>query len=59
MAYWFLGALCLVLVKKYGLEQTNPRIAYHNIPFELEAYAHDNDYTYPFNRKRFGWTKWI
>ena len=36
-----------------------PSQAYHNIPFELEAYANDNDYTYPFNRKRFGWTKWI
>jgi hypothetical protein len=36
-----------------------PALAYHNIPFELEAYAHDDDYTYPFNRKRFGWRKWI
>ena len=25
----------------------------------VDAYAHDDDYTYPFNRKRFGWTEWI
>lgn len=34
-------------------------IAYQNNPFEVEAYQHDNDPTYIFNRKLFAWIKYI
>jgi len=32
--------------------------AYRAIPFEKEAYAHDDDPTYPLNRKAFSWRKY-
>jgi len=58
---WVIGFYILYVgywLKNMIWNRQTPRIAYHNIPFELEAYANDNDYTYPFNRKRFGWRKW-
>ena len=33
--------------------------AYHEIPFEREAYANDEDWVYLLNRKRNAWTKYI
>ena len=59
---WVIGFYILYVgfwLKNMIWNWQTPALAYHNIPFELEAYAHDDDYTYPFNRKRFGWTKWI
>jgi len=32
--------------------------AYRNIPFEKEAYANDQDPTYPLRRKAFSWSKY-
>ena len=32
--------------------------AYEEIPFEKEAYANDQDPTYPINRKAFSWRKY-
>ena len=29
--------------------------AYYNIPFEVEAYQNDDNFTYLFNRKMFAW----
>ena len=33
--------------------------AYEEIPFEKEAYAHDEDPTYPLNRKAFSWRRYL
>jgi len=33
--------------------------AYRNIPFEKEAYANDQDPTYPLNRKPYSWRKYL
>jgi hypothetical protein len=33
--------------------------AYEEIPFEKEAYAHDDDPTYPLNRKPYSWRKFL
>ena len=33
--------------------------AYELIPFEKEAYANDEDPTYPINRKRYSWRKFL
>lgn len=33
--------------------------AYRSIPFEKEAYAHDEDPTYPVNRKAFSWKRFL
>jgi len=33
--------------------------AYKEIPFEKEAYAHDEDPTYPLNRKAFSWRRYL
>jgi hypothetical protein len=33
--------------------------AYMNIPFEKEAYANENDYTYIKKRKLFSWIKYF
>ncbi len=58
---WVVGVYVLYVwywVKNMVWRRQSPRDAYHNIPFELEAYAHDSDYTYPFNREKFGWRKW-
>lgn len=45
--YWLIG-----LWKTKSFQE-----AYNYIPFEKEAYAHDQDPTYPINRKRFSWVK--
>ena len=33
--------------------------AYEEIPFEKEAYANDEDPTYPLNRKHYSWRKYL
>lgn len=33
--------------------------AYHAIPFEKEAYAHESDEEYLNNRERFAWRKYL
>ena len=33
--------------------------AYEEIPFEKEAYANDDDPTYPINRKPYSWRKFL
>ena len=35
------------------------RMAYYNIPFEVEAYQNDHDFSYLFNRKSFAWKKYF
>lgn len=37
----------------------NGNDAYHDIPFELEAYAHERDFEYLRKRRSFSWTKFI
>ena len=39
----------------YGMDNTE---AYHSLPFEKEAYAHDADFKYLKNRERFAWSKY-
>ena len=34
-------------------------MAYACIPFEREAYDNDTEFTYPLNRKRFSWVKYL
>lgn len=46
--YWLVG-----LVKYKSRE-----FAYYQIPFEQEAYQHDEDWVYLLNRKRFAWWKY-
>tara|TARA_Y100000592_G_scaffold36014_1_gene57142 strand:+ start:204 stop:542 length:339 start_codon:yes stop_codon:yes gene_type:complete len=33
--------------------------AYEEIPFEKEAYANDEDFVYPLNRKPYSWRKYL
>ncbi len=46
--YWIAGII------KYR----DPTFAYASIPFEQEAYQHDDDWVYLLNRKRFAWRKY-
>jgi hypothetical protein len=59
---WVIGFYILYIgfwLKNMIWDRQNPRIAYHNIPFEVEAYINDDNPLYPLRREKFGWTKWI
>ena len=43
----------------YLVKSRSFQLAYACIPFEREAYDNDGDWTYPLNRKRFSWRKYL
>ena len=46
------------LVNKF-IHKDNSRMAYYNIPFEIEAYQNDENFSYLLNRKWFSWRKYF
>lgn len=52
--------LLYVLFWFYGLLKLRSfHAAYRSIPFEKEAYANDEEPTYPINRRAYSWKKYI
>lgn len=52
--------LLYVLFWFYGLLKLRSfHAAYRSIPFEKEAYANDEEPTYPINRKAYSWKNYI
>ena len=59
---WVIGFYILYVgywLKNIVWNRMSTSEAYYYIPFEREAYAHDEDTFYPLNRERFGWRQWI
>ena len=46
------------LVNKF-IHKDNSRMAYYNIPFEIEAYQNDENFSYLLNRKSLSWRKYF
>lgn len=46
------------LINKF-VHKEDSRIAYYNIPFEIEAYQNDENFSYLLNRKWFSWRKYF
>ena len=57
LPFYVLYILCYVWnIIKYGF---NIEKAYYQIPFEQEAYEHEQNYDYLTARKRFNWLKYF
>ena len=55
---WYIGFYLLYLLSfLWELRCMNINHAYRNIVFEREAYAHQEDFNYLPNRKKFAWRK--
>lgn len=59
---WYVGFLplyCYYYLKNRFWYKMKHKEAYKNIPFEKEAYCHQEDFDYNLYRTRFAWKKYV